>query len=128
MLTVEFGEELIVSAQDKLAHFHRLSAQGLSFNSTLERNKSFRNPHILDTLVRFVDVDETCSNLPAEEAWDASVMQSEGNVKRVGEKQKQREQDREERQTRGPRRDKIGFESSSGRRRSRSPPHSKYRR
>ena len=31
----------------KLAHFHQLSSQGLSFNASLTRNKAFRNPHIL---------------------------------------------------------------------------------
>ena len=34
----------------KLAHFHQLSAQGLSFNASLMRNKAFRNPHILGAL------------------------------------------------------------------------------
>lgn len=119
-----------------MTNFHALCAQGHDFNATLERNKSFRNPHILDSLVRFVSVNERGSNLPADEIWDQRRMMEQGNAKRLGEIQKQREKDREERQTRGPRRDKISFEQSSGgggsssrtdRERSRSPHRHKDR-
>lgn len=132
----KFSKMLTGLLQAKLAHFHTVSAQGHDFNSTLERNKSFRNPHILDTLVRFVSVNERGSNLP-EEVWDQKNMMEQGNAKRLRAIQKQREQEREERQTKGPRRDKIAFESSSSssnlsgrgahrRERSRSPPPRHY--
>ncbi|KIJ38892.1 hypothetical protein M422DRAFT_258299 [Sphaerobolus stellatus SS14] len=39
------------------------------FNDSLMSNRTFRNPHLYAKLVEFVDVDETCSNIP-KGVWD----------------------------------------------------------
>ncbi|KAH8822586.1 HCNGP-like protein-domain-containing protein [Flagelloscypha sp. PMI_526] len=51
----------------KLEQFHALKnhpTQPRHFNDSLMSNQSFLNPHLLDKLVAFVDVDEGCSNFP----------------------------------------------------------------
>jgi hypothetical protein len=46
----------------KLAHFHKLKKeQGTHFNQSLNRNRSFHNPHIYSKLVQWVEVEETGS-------------------------------------------------------------------
>jgi hypothetical protein len=46
----------------KLAHFHALKReQGTHFNQSLNRNRSFHNPHIYSKLVQWVEVEETGS-------------------------------------------------------------------
>lgn len=57
--------------QAKLRHFHALRAQGIYFNATLQANKSFRNPAILQKLVDFVAVDEKKSAFPPD-VWESS--------------------------------------------------------
>jgi hypothetical protein len=46
----------------KLSNFHKLkNEQGIHFNQSLAKNRSFRNPHIFDKLVQWVGVEETAS-------------------------------------------------------------------
>jgi hypothetical protein len=47
------------------------------------RNKAFRNPHILDKLVTFVNVDESGSNL-GDVAWDRQAMLRDGAASILG--------------------------------------------
>lgn len=46
----------------KLSHFQTLKEQqGTHFNQSLAKNRSFRNPHIYNKLVQWVEVEETAS-------------------------------------------------------------------
>lgn len=66
----------------KLAKFHKLKEeQGTHFNQSLNRNRSFRNPHIYSKLVQWVGVEETGSAYAdmikggkkrADEVWASS--------------------------------------------------------
>lgn len=72
-----------IRPQAKLERFHRLSAQGHAFNASLMRNKAFRNPHILDKLVTFVNVDESGSHF-GDAAWDREAMLRDGSASVLG--------------------------------------------
>ncbi|CAG8597093.1 11371_t:CDS:2, partial [Racocetra fulgida] len=52
--------------QEKIDHFHSLSKKGVHFNENLLKNKAFRNPHIYNKLVEFVELDEIGSNFDRE--------------------------------------------------------------
>ncbi|RIB18151.1 HCNGP-like protein [Gigaspora rosea] len=52
--------------QEKIVHFHSLSKKGVHFNENLLKNKAFRNPHIYNKLVEFVELDEIGSNFDRE--------------------------------------------------------------
>lgn len=57
--------------RQKLASFHALKSsatQPKHFNDSLLSNKGFRNPHIYDKLVAFVDIDESASGAETS-AW-----------------------------------------------------------
>ncbi|KAL7008132.1 hypothetical protein EMMF5_002314 [Cystobasidiomycetes sp. EMM_F5] len=96
----------------KLRHFHSLRAQGIRFNATLQANKSFRNPSILQKLVDFVAVDEKKSAFPAQ-VWESSAgMGADAWADAIAETQKQKSEERQKAQERG-KRSNIEFESSS---------------
>lgn len=70
--------------QAKVASFHKLKASGTHFNTSLARNRAFRNPHIYAKLVKFVDVLETGTNYP-KEVWDPHGLPKEAYADRIGE-------------------------------------------
>lgn len=91
------GQEVATGADaaltEKLAHFHTLKEQGVHFNATLARNRSFHNPHIYAKLVKWADLDETGSNyVPMAHAaqrppmWDPkrADMLRDGDVAALG--------------------------------------------
>jgi hypothetical protein len=53
------------------------------FNDSLQRNKAFRNPHILSKLVEYVDVDEMGSNFPRN-VWDSKGMPPDAYASAIG--------------------------------------------
>ncbi|RIA80607.1 HCNGP-like protein [Glomus cerebriforme] len=50
----------------QIVHFHLLKERGVHFNKNLLKNKAFRNPHIYNKLVEFVELDEIGSNFDRE--------------------------------------------------------------
>ncbi|RGB26988.1 HCNGP-like protein [Rhizophagus diaphanus] len=52
--------------QAKIVHFYQLKERGVHFNKNLLKNKAFRNPHIYNKLVEFVELDEIGSNFDRE--------------------------------------------------------------
>ncbi|KZT62507.1 HCNGP-domain-containing protein [Calocera cornea HHB12733] len=95
----------------KLAKFHDLKRKGKHFNDTLMSNKAFRNPHIYEKLVNFVDVDEKGTNFPRE-IWDPFDYRPEWKAEALAEEQKKRSEAIEAAQGRG-KRNEISFTSSS---------------
>jgi hypothetical protein len=53
--------------QAKIEHFLWLRESGTRFNEHLQHSKAFRNPHIYEKLVEFVELDEYSSNFPKEQ-------------------------------------------------------------
>ncbi|EJU02246.1 HCNGP-domain-containing protein [Dacryopinax primogenitus] len=94
----------------KLARFHALKRTGKHFNDTLMSNKAFRNPHIYEKLVNFVDVDEKGSNFP-KDVWDPLDFRPEWRAEALAEEQKRRSEAIEASQARG-KRSEIKFASS----------------
>jgi len=94
----------------KLAKFHELKRKGKHFNDTLMSNKAFRNPHIYEKLVNFVDVDEKGTNFPME-IWDPFNYRPEWKAEALAEEQKRRSDAIEASQGRG-KRSEISFSSS----------------
>jgi len=84
----------------KLAQFHGLKRQGKHFNDTLMANKSFRNPHIYEKLVEFVEVDEKATNYPTE-MWNPFDVRPEWKPDVIAEQQKRLSEQREASQARG---------------------------
>jgi len=95
----------------KLAKFHDLKRKGKHFNDTLMSNKAFRNPHIYEKLVNFVDVDEKGTNF-ASVIWDPFDYRPEWKTEALAEEQKRRSEALEAAQARG-KRSEISFMSSS---------------
>ncbi|KZO95343.1 HCNGP-domain-containing protein [Calocera viscosa TUFC12733] len=95
----------------KLAKFHDLKRRGKHFNDTLMSNKAFRNPHIYEKLVNFVDVDEKGTNFPRE-IWDPFDYRPEWKAEALAEEQKRRSEALEAAQGRG-KRTEISFMSTS---------------
>lgn len=97
----------------KLAHFHELRKQGITFNATLQANKSIRNPSILSKLVDYVQVNEKKSLFP-ETFWDQELVRDgvESLATRITKQQKDTEDARQAQQERG-KRSKIQFTSSA---------------
>lgn len=65
-LSISCISSFLVIFQGKFAQFFELKHGDppKHFNDSLMSNRSFRNPHLYAKLVEFVDVDETCSNIP----------------------------------------------------------------
>ncbi|KAF9157255.1 hypothetical protein DFQ26_008935 [Actinomortierella ambigua] len=56
-------EECSPDLQAKIENFYNIKlTRGIHFNQSLMKNKNFRNPHIYQSLVQLVDLDETGSN------------------------------------------------------------------
>jgi hypothetical protein len=53
------------------------------FNDSLMSNRSFRNPHLYNKLVEFVDVDERTTNFP-KDIWDPSNVQRDWFADQIG--------------------------------------------
>lgn len=53
--------------QARIEHFLSLRETGTRFNEHLQHSKAFRNPHIYEKLVEFVELDEYSSNFPKEQ-------------------------------------------------------------
>lgn len=51
----------------RITHFLSLRESGTRFNDHLQHSKAFRNPHIYEKLVEFVELDEYSSNFPKEQ-------------------------------------------------------------
>lgn len=111
---------------NKLAHFHTLKEeQGVHFNQSLNRNRSFRNPHIYSKLVEWVEVEETASGytdmikgdkVKADEVWMSSQearqeLKLQGGKDAISFLQKRRQEEVDERKKRA-RRDNIDFVGS----------------
>ncbi|CAG8797349.1 21653_t:CDS:2, partial [Gigaspora margarita] len=73
--------------QEKIVHFHSLSKKGVHFNENLLKNKAFRNPHIYNKLVEFVELDEIGSNFDRE-IFDPYGFPSEAFADQLAEAQK----------------------------------------
>ncbi|CAG8648989.1 7527_t:CDS:2 [Cetraspora pellucida] len=73
--------------QEKIDHFHSLSKKGVHFNENLLKNKAFRNPHIYNKLVEFVELDEIGSNFDRE-IFDPYGFPSEAFADQLAEAQK----------------------------------------
>ncbi|KAH8549690.1 HCNGP-like protein-domain-containing protein [Umbelopsis sp. PMI_123] len=50
----------------RISHFLSLRESGTRFNEHLQQSKAFRNPHIYEKLVEFVELDEYSSNFPKD--------------------------------------------------------------
>jgi len=101
----------------KLEQFRALKRQGKHFNDSLMANKAFRNPHIYEKLVEFVDVNEKGTNFP-KDVWDPLDVPPDWYADRIAEAQKRRSEQQEAIQARG-KRSQIDFapsSTSSGRR------------
>ncbi|KAI9284336.1 HCNGP-like protein-domain-containing protein [Umbelopsis sp. AD052] len=51
----------------RISHFLSLRESGTRFNEHLQESKAFRNPHIYEKLVEFVELDEYSSNFPKDQ-------------------------------------------------------------
>lgn len=111
---------------NKLAHFQTLKEeQGVHFNQSLNRNRSFRNPRIYNKLVEWVEVEETSSGYSdmirggkakADEIWMSSQearreLKLQGGKDAISFLQKRRQEESEERKKKA-RRDNIDFVGS----------------
>ncbi|CAG8525739.1 6528_t:CDS:2 [Diversispora eburnea] len=79
--------------KEKIAHFHKLKSKGILFNENLQKNKAFRNPHIYNKLVEFVELDEIGSNFDRE-IFDPYGYPPEAFVDQLAEKQKRQAEER----------------------------------
>ncbi|KAG8933378.1 hypothetical protein FRC02_012054 [Tulasnella sp. 418] len=96
----------------KVASFHSLKKQGKHYNDSLMRNKSFRNPHILEKLVEFVNLEETKGTNFPKDVWDPFDVQPEWYADKIAVLQKARSEEKLKAQAPGQR-TKIIFQSSS---------------
>jgi hypothetical protein len=119
------GPDTVVDEQlfAKLAHFQKLKEeQGTHFNQSLSKNRSFRNPHIYNKLVQWVEVEETASEYSsmikegkrrADDIWNSSrgariELKRQGGKDAIASLQKRRQEESDERKRKG-RREKIDF-------------------
>jgi hypothetical protein len=59
--------ECDADVEARIAHFLSLRESGTRFNEHLQHSKAFRNPHIYEKLVEFVELDEYSSNFPKDQ-------------------------------------------------------------
>ncbi|KAJ9076435.1 SAP30-binding protein [Entomophthora muscae] len=79
--------EINPELQAKVAGLQAILERGIQFNQRLRANQSFRNPHIYDKLVEFLDLDEFGTNFP--KSWyDPSAFPSAIRGSRLTEAQK----------------------------------------
>ena len=72
--------------QAKLSQFSTMKRDPVNpkhFNDSLMSNRSFRNPHLYNKLVEFVDVDERTTNFP-KDIWDPSDVQRDWFADQIG--------------------------------------------
>lgn len=75
------------AVQAKVGGLQAMLERGIQFNERLQANQSFRNPHIYDRLVEFLDLDEFGTNFP--KTWyDPSAFPSYIRGSRLTEAQK----------------------------------------
>ncbi|UZJ53968.1 hypothetical protein CBS101457_003288 [Exobasidium rhododendri] len=114
----------------KLSNFQTLKEeQGTHFNQSLAKNRSFRNPHIYDKLVQWVEVEETASGYgdmikrkgkekeKADDIWMSSrkareELKLQGGREVIATLQKRRQEESDERKRKN-RRDNIDFIGSA---------------
>ena len=125
------GECSSASLTAKLANFHELKQKGIHFNQSLNKNRSFRNPHIYAKLVDWIGVDENTSgyrqflrknNKPvdeqeAEKVWSSSssarkALKRRASAERIAEMQKRQQEESDKGKLRG-KREKIDFAPAS---------------
>ncbi|CAG8440477.1 10952_t:CDS:2 [Acaulospora colombiana] len=96
--------------QEKIAHFHQLKSKGIFFNENLLKNKAFRNPHIYNKLVEFVELDEIGSNFDRA-IFDPYGFPPEAFADQLAEAQKKQAEERQQQQQQH--RSQIQFVGSS---------------
>ncbi|KAI9137641.1 HCNGP-like protein-domain-containing protein [Paraphysoderma sedebokerense] len=67
------GKEVDVGLIEQLQHYLILKASGISFNTSLLSNKSFKNPHIYQKLIKMLSLNEHGSNF-VEERLDLEAL------------------------------------------------------
>ncbi|CAG8559034.1 2435_t:CDS:2 [Paraglomus occultum] len=86
-IPAEPDTECDAELQNKIAQYRQLKDKGILFNDNLLKNKAFRNPHIYEKLVEFVELDETGSNFD-KSVFDPYGFPPEAYAEKLAETQK----------------------------------------